>query len=82
MNDLNNFNEVKDPTLRAYNRLAVAFNILNDVGSVESQEYLSQFSKVDIASIAAVATEMKRVGLEQFKKNFISTLTPEDDDLG
>lgn len=64
---LSKFNDVEDRTLRAYNRIAIFFNTLSDIGQEKATDYLRQFPDNDKKDIKAIFDHMRRVGLEDTK---------------
>lgn len=62
------FDDIADPTLRAYNRFTVAMNISEDVGEAGVAMYLGRFTEADRKAIAIVAMGIRKNGLEATKK--------------
>lgn len=66
-----NFNEIDDPKLRAWNRYNIAINILERYGRVVYTDYMNQFPREDIIVIARVAVDSFIDGYENTRRNFI-----------
>jgi hypothetical protein len=64
---LSQFNEVEDRTLKAWNRFAVYFNALSNVGVVAANDYMRQFNKDDKADLRKMLDDMKHMGYEPMK---------------
>jgi hypothetical protein len=72
---MSNFNDVKDPILRAYNRYVVANNLKEDAGRAYAEEYLNQFSTVDQTNIFLIGSLLRKQGykatIEFIRQNVI-----------
>ena len=66
-----NFNEIEDPKLRAWNRYNIAINILERYGRVVYTDYMNQFPREDIVAIARVAVNSFIDGYENTRRSFI-----------
>lgn len=68
------FDEIKDDTLKAYNRLMYARNLQDDVGTEAAEEYLSKISKEDQLLMAQALVAMKKLGEPAFKRGLTAHL--------
>lgn len=66
--NLNNFNDIEDLYLRAYNRLVVAFNLNSEGHKDKASKYISQFGDEDKVSIAVVTSDIQTQGWTAVKK--------------
>lgn len=66
--DLNNFNDITDHYLQAYNRLVIIFNLVEDNRKAEAREYLSQFDAFSRVSVGVITAEIKVKGFDVVKK--------------
>jgi hypothetical protein len=62
---MNNFNNDRNPTRRAYNRLITARNLNEIGGSVQAERYLSQFKGEDMKDLVKMAGIIRKSGLEE-----------------
>ena len=67
------FNDIRDDDLRTYNRINVFLNIRDRHGPVVSHGYLRKFSRMDQISIFKMMSQIRIVGFEQFRRNFLRT---------
>jgi len=65
LNEYHTFADVDDRELRAWNRCAVAFNILADENRDLMNEYLAQFSEEDKWDIHNMYERIKNDGYQQ-----------------
>lgn len=56
------FNNIENRTLRAWNRFAVFFNALGNVGVPQALDYMRQFSREDKQDLQQMLSDMKRIG--------------------
>ena len=66
--NLNNFDDITDRYLRAYNRVVVSTNLHVEGKADQALAYLEQFNDLDKASIAIVIQDIKQRGLDEVKK--------------
>ncbi len=62
------FNDVSDDLLRAWNRMRIAANIMQDVGDDNSKEYLENFNDTDLMQIELLALMASIHGEEEIQK--------------
>lgn len=62
------FDEVEDRAARAYNRLAVAHNIAQDVGEEKAKAYLEKFSPREKMEVMAMIAQVLAKGREAVRK--------------
>lgn len=67
----NDFADIQHRPLRIYNRAVTAFNIRDDFGKVDMEEYLSQFSKQERLEIAQM-TALTRIKGAKFMKELVT----------
>lgn len=65
------FNDVEDPTLRAWNRLNIIFNIKEHLGNVVATRYTKQFNNKEKAGILALAAGVSARGYENIRREII-----------
>jgi hypothetical protein len=61
------FDDINNTTLRVWNRCAMASNLLDDKGPVESQKYMEQFEEKDKKQMLVLFTYIKCKGYEKTK---------------
>lgn len=64
------FSEIEDPTLRTWNRCAIAFNLSGDKG------YLANFDCRSKKQMVAMFRYIKKVGYEQARIDVFGKLKP------
>jgi hypothetical protein len=74
---LSNFNDVKEPTLRAYNRLQAYRNITEMDGVESAKDYLAQFSGACLANIVLVNNAITKFGRDTVVQAITRTVEPE-----
>lgn len=74
MTTLNTFGNVKDPYLRSYNQLVVVTRLMRQGKRNQSKHYLSQLTGKARLSIALIAIEIKKKGIEVVKKTILYKL--------
>lgn len=79
--ELSNFNEIKDPYLRAFNRVQVAYNLVADGREHTSKEYMSQFSEPDRVAFAMVTQDIREQGFPTVRKNIVLKTKFTDDNF-
>lgn len=62
-----NFNETEREDLRVWNRCAIYFNIIRDLGLEEAKKYVRQFNVTDRAKMLTVYNLIKEKGIEPVK---------------
>jgi hypothetical protein len=62
------FDDVEDRAVRAYNRVAVAHNIHQDVSEEKAKEYLAKFPARDKMEVMAMIAQIIAKGREVVKK--------------
>ena len=67
------FNEIRNPTLRSYNRANTYMNIKDRHGPEVGKRYLKKFGKTDLLSIYSIMVTIARDGFEQTRRNFMRT---------
>ena len=72
---MSKFDEIKDISLRAYNRLAYAQNLNDDVGYEDAAKYVDQFNIQDQKEMAEVAQRIKRIGVPAFKRSLSRSIS-------
>lgn len=75
------FNEIKNPTLQAYNRYMFARNLFGDMGPARMLEYLDELTDQSRKNVALVASVINARGEEFFKIQYLSKIEPEDEDV-
>jgi hypothetical protein len=67
MMKLSKFNDVDNRTLRAWNRYAVFFNTLGNVGVPQALDYMRQFPRADKDDLLVMLRDIKKMGYEGLK---------------
>ena len=67
MMKLSTFNTVENRTLRAWNRFAVFFNTLGNVGVPQALDYMRQFPRADKDDLLQMLRDIKTMGYEPLK---------------
>ncbi len=67
MKKLSRFDDVQDRTLRAWNRFAVFFNTLGNVGVEPALDYMRQFTNADKVDLNTMLKDIKKLGYEPLK---------------
>lgn len=67
------FNEIRNPTLRSYNRANTYMNIKDRHGPEVGKRYLKKFGRNDILGIYSIMAAIHRDGFEQTRRNFMRT---------
>jgi hypothetical protein len=65
------FDNILDPNLRTYNRIATYLNVKERHGNPVGRNYLKQFKRREQIEIANMMIDMNRVGFEQFRRDFM-----------
>lgn len=65
--DFSAFNDVENPTLRAWNRCSMFFNICQSFGKEKGKEYVQAFPKSDMAKMAVLFNSIVANGYEETK---------------
>lgn len=68
------FNEIDDPSLRAWNRYQTASNIREEHGRIPAERYIEQFTKADKLAIYIVVHSIQRSGVEQVRRDIFRDL--------
>lgn len=63
------FNDIRNSTLRAFNRANIFMNIKERYGSVPAQRYLKKFGKSDQFTIYNLMVRINDDGFEQTRRN-------------
>lgn len=63
------FYDVRNTTIRTFNRINVFLNVKERHGHHVAHNYLKKFRRHDQISIFNMMKEINRVGYEQFKRN-------------
>ncbi len=66
-----NFNEIRNPTLRSWNRINTYLNIKERFGKVVAMNYLKKFKKKDLFSIFTMMKRIDEEGFENVRRSFI-----------
>lgn len=69
----NNFNDVDNKTLQAYNRAVMALNLFDDRGEEATTRYLKQFDEQDRVAIAAMIISV-RINADETKRKVYATV--------
>ena len=72
------FDTVKDSRLRAYNRVRMFKNLLEDYGKDAARSYLEDIEPRDRASMLVVFNAIRTYGEDEVKRNIISSVEPEE----
>lgn len=67
MKKLSTFNDINDRTLRAWNRFAVFFNTLGNVGVEPALNYFRQFDEESKADLRKMKKDLENLGYEGVK---------------
>ena len=67
------FDEVKNPTLRTWNRCAMASNLLDDKGDDEAEAYMGQFKEPAKKQMLTMFMYIKKMGYEKTKAEVMRT---------
>lgn len=67
------FDDVDNTTLRVWNRCAMASNLLDDKGPVESQKYMEQFGEKDKKQMLVMFHYINAKGYEPTKAEVMRT---------
>ena len=70
---MDNFNDILNPILKAYNRLMVGLNLKTDKGVGYSETYFSQFSQHDRNKIGVVY-QLKKLYEKEGDDNFVQRM--------
>lgn len=68
MKDVETFNDIEAPTLRAWNRLMASINLNENVSAEAAEKYIRQFDKGAQVQMFAVGAEIRRVGKDVVRK--------------
>lgn len=69
------FTDVTNANLQAFNRCATFFNIIQDVGLAEAQDYAKQFDDLSRRRMYKMLEEIRDRGYSLVKQEVISSLT-------
>lgn len=69
-NGYGNFKDIKNSTLRNWNRVNTYYNIRENHGTVVSTRYLEQF-RGDIKTLARMFLDIKNIGYEQVRRDIM-----------
>lgn len=75
----NKFNEVEPRRLRVFNRVVMAFNIIDDFGPDQLKEYLSTFSTDERLEMQVMSAYIKKNGPDQVRKEVTEGLVFSDE---
>jgi len=64
---LSRFNDIEDRTLRAWNRFAIFFNTLGNVGVPQALDYMRQFPRADKDDLLVMLKDIKTMGYDGLK---------------
>lgn len=81
MEQLKNFEDIKDKRLQAFNRVQVAFNLVEQGNQVGSCAYLSQFNEEERVAMGLMTLNIKRLGWEQARKILTREVKFTDDSM-
>lgn len=76
---MSNFNEVKNPNLRALNRLMYAVSLRAGYGDERVREYFSSMDERDLHSIALVEEVLLRYGYKKGRSIVLKDVEYEED---
>lgn len=62
------FNDVENPTIKAWNRSTVFVNTCKDLGKAFGKQYVEQFTGGDKASMLVILTLIKTKGYEETRR--------------
>lgn len=68
------FRDIKNPKLRAWNRLNIIYNMKEQLGSASSRNYVKQFNKRDKFDILDLGSRVVREGYEDVRRSIIREL--------
>lgn len=71
MTELPTFNDVKDPTLRAWNRLNVIYNLKEMTAGKAVTRYADKFNKKDKITILKLASKVSNDNYENVRREII-----------
>ena len=77
-NKFNTFSDVKDTTLRAYNRVAMAYNLREDFSVGVMEEYFNMFDEDSKKQMLVIILAIKAKGLDEVKKEVMKQTVLED----
>lgn len=65
------FNDIRNPKLRAWNRLNIIFNMKESIGSYAANGYTKQFKKDELLEILRMGVRVLREGYENVRRSII-----------
>ena len=65
--------QIEDPKIRAWNRCATFYNIMQDRSRQEAESYIQQFNDFDKAHIRNLTREIKERGYTTVRRDIISS---------
>ena len=68
------FNEVEDPTLRAWNRCAVVFN-MREMNDVAHETYMEKVDSVGKSQMLAMFQYIEKLGYDTARRNVFGKLS-------
>lgn len=71
------FRDIENPSLRAWNRCAVLFNIEEDLGEGASAGYASTLTDAERMAVIATFVRIKEIGYEATKREIFREHTQE-----
>lgn len=76
---LNRFNDVQPKRLRVFNRVVVAFNLVDDFGKAALEDYLEDFSSLEQLEMQVMSAYIQKHGPEKVRKEVINGINFKDD---
>lgn len=73
MTEMPTFNDVREPTLRTWNRLNVIYNMKEMTTGKLSSRYAEQFNKKDKIALLRMAVRVVNDGYENVRREIIRT---------
>ena len=64
----NKFNEVEPKRLRVFNRVVMAFNMLDDFGPSQLRNYIEEFSTTERLEMQVMSAYIKKHGPDKVRK--------------
>lgn len=77
--ELNNFQDIKDPYLRAFNRVQVVYSLNADGRKHTALQYMKPFSEADKVAMGMVTKDIRELGFTQVRKNIVLKTNFTDD---
>lgn len=75
----NKFDEVEPKRLRVFNRVVMAFNMLDDFGPSQLKNYLGEFSTTEQLEMQVMSAYIKKHGPDKVRKEVTAGIEFKDD---